>query len=445
MIVPTIKIEIYGGENMEQIKLTCLEIENFKRIKAVQVEFTENGLTIIGGKNGQGKTSVLDAIVYALGGEKYRPSNAVHEGSSLPPRIHLELSNGLVVERKGNNGALRVFDPNGKKAGQALLNSLFDELVLNIPKFMEMKGRDKAKTLLNIIGIGDELAVLDKEEQTLTNQRLEVGRIAKKKRGAAEELPSYPDAPAEIVSASELIKQQQEILAKNGENQRKREQCEGYRKMVSNLGNEMVELQDKLETVKEKLKQAQDDYVTAQKSTAELQDESTAELEENIANVDAINVKVRANQDKQKAIAEADEVEGQYKDLSAEIESKRKAKLDLLAKADLPLPELTVKDGELMYKGQAWDCMSGSEQLKVATAIVRKLNPKCGFVLMDKLEQMDVETMQDFGAWLESEGLQVIATRVSTGDECSIIIEDGYALNSAPEPEKPQTKWGDEF
>jgi hypothetical protein len=64
---------------------------------------------------------------------------------------------------------------------------------------------------------------------------------------------------------------------------------------------------------------------------------------------------------------------------------------------------------------------------------------------MDKLEQMDVETMQDFGAWLESEGLQVIATRVSTGDECSIIIEDGYALNSAPEPEKPQTKWGDEF
>ena len=73
--------------------------------------------------------------------------------------------------------------------------------------------------------------------------------------------------------------------------------------------------------------------------------------------------------------------------------------------------------------------MSGSDQLKVATAIVRKLNPKCGFVLLDKLEQMDIDTMNEFGHWLEEQGLQAIATRVSTGDECSIIIEDGYVEN----------------
>ena len=75
--------------------------------------------------------------------------------------------------------------------------------------------------------------------------------------------------------------------------------------------------------------------------------------------------------------------------------------------------------------------MSGSDQLRVATAIVRRLNPECGFVLLDKLEQMDTETLQEFGAWLEQEDLQAIATRVSTGDECSIIIEDGYAQKSA--------------
>ena len=70
--------------------------------------------------------------------------------------------------------------------------------------------------------------------------------------------------------------------------------------------------------------------------------------------------------------------------------------------------------------------MSGSDRLKVSTAIVRKLNPKCGFVLLDKLEQMDLDTLKEFGEWLEAEGLQAIATRVSTGGECSIIIEDGY-------------------
>ena len=103
-----------------------------------------------------------------------------------------------------------------------------------------------------------------------------------------------------------------------------------------------------------------------------------------------------------------------------------------------------VDDGELLYKGYKWDSMSGAEQLKVATAIVRKLNPDCGFVLMDKLEQMDLDTLKEFGQWLEQEGLQVIATRVSKGDECSIIIEDGHVLDSnVEEAEKPKWKAGE--
>ena len=80
--------------------------------------------------------------------------------------------------------------------------------------------------------------------------------------------------------------------------------------------------------------------------------------------------------------------------------------MSLLKEADLPLPGLAVEEGELIYNGQKWDNMSGSEQMKVSTAIVRKLNPECGFVLLDKLEQMDLDTLSEFGRWLEQEGLQ---------------------------------------
>ena len=97
-------------------------------------------------------------------------------------------------------------------------------------------------------------------------------------------------------------------------------------------------------------------------------------------------------------------------------------------------------DGELTYNSKKWDGMSGSEQLQVSVAIVRKLNPNCGFVLMDKLEQMDMDTLNEFGQWLEQEGLQAIATRVSTGEECSIIIEDGY-VKGADEPIEVAPKW----
>lgn len=309
---------------------------------------------------------------------------------------------------------------------------------------MEASGKEKAETLLKIIGVGDQLSVLDKEEKELYNQRLAIGQIADQKKKYADEQVYYPEAPKELVSPSDLIKQQQEILAKNGENQRKRDQVEKYQGSVMFLQQETEAMRERLKKKEQELEEAKASLNIAMMSAKDLQDESTAKLEESIANIEEINRKVRANFDKDKAEEDALEYKNQYAALTQKIEDKRKAKADLLNSAELPLPELSVKDGELVYKGQKWDNMSGSDRMKVSTAIVRKLNPKCGFVLLDKLEQMDMQTLNEFGAWLEQEGLQAIATRVSTGDECSIIIEDGYVKGQVlEEPTTPSWKAGE--
>lgn len=407
------------------IKINKLEIENVKRVKAVKLEPTANGLTIIGGDNNQGKTSVLDAIAWALGGNDFRPSQPKREGSVIPPNLHIVMSNGLVVERKGKNSDLKVTDPSGQKAGQQLLNSFIERLALDLPKFMEASGKEKAKILLKIIGIGDQLAALEQEEKELYNQRLAVGQIADRKKKFAAEQPYYPDVPGEPVSARDLIRQQQEILARNGENQRKRARLHELEQQSQTLMEQMQELLRRQDQVEK-------DLMIARTAAQDLQDESTAELERNLAHIEEINRKVRANLDKDKAEADAQEYQDQYAALTVRIEAARKAQTDLLTKAELPLAGLSVEDGELIYKGQKWDNMSGSDRLMVATAIVRKLNPECGFVLLDKLEQMDLKSLQEFGRWLEQEGLQAIATRVSTGGECSIIIEDGYIAGQMP-------------
>lgn len=427
---------------MESIKINKLEIENVKRIKAVKIEPTANGLTIVGGNNNQGKTSVLDSIAWALGGEKYRPSQAQREGSAIPPTLHIVMSNGLVVERKGKNSSLKVTDPTGNKAGQQLLNEFVEQLALDLPKFMESSGKEKAQTLLKIIGVGDQLEVLDRKEKELYNNRLSIGQIADRKKKFADEQPYYPEAPKELISPSELIRQQQEILARNGENQKKREQVEKYKSSVFFIRQSVDSMREQLEQEEQKLKEAEENLRIAQMNASDLQDESTAELEASLADIEEINRKVRANMDKDKAEDEALDYKNQYNALTTEIDKTRKAKTELLQSAELPLPELSVKDGELIYKGQQWDNMSGSDRLKVSTAIVRKLNPKCGFVLLDKLEQMDLNTLQEFGQWLEQEGLQAIATRVSTGGECSIIIEDGYVKEPDPAPQPKTWKEG---
>lgn len=432
------------------IKINKLEIENVKRIKAFKCEPSQNGLTIIGGKNNQGKTSVLDSIAWALGGDKYRPSEPTREGSVIPPNLHVVLSNGMIVDRKGKNSTLYVTDPKGQKGGQQLLNDFVSVLALDLPKFMESSSADKAKTLLRIIGVEDQLETLNRDETDIFNHRTEIGRIADQKKKFADEQAYFPDAPKDLVSASDLIKQQQDILARNAQRQQWQRDSDKISEAIMLNDNAIEAEQRKLHELMERKKVLEEQDKAAQKTPKELQMESTAELEVSIADVEETNRKVRINLDKDKAETDAQDYADQYNQLTADLTDVRNKKAALLNAADLPLKGLSVKDGELIYNGQKWDNMSGSDQLKVSTAIIRKLNPECGFVLLDKLEQMDLDTLNEFGDWLKTEGLQAIATRVSTGSECSIIIEDGYAVPE--QEEQPQTvtaenkKWeGDKF
>lgn len=433
------------------VKINKLEIENVKRVKAVMIEPTANGLTILGGNNNQGKTSVLDSIAWALGGNKFKPSKPTREGSMNPPSLRVELSNGLIVERKGKNSDLKVTDPAGGRAGQQLLDSFVEEFALNLPKFMESTPKEKAATLLRIIGVGDKLYALDNQESQLYNERLTIGRVADQKKKFAAEQPQYPEAPNDLVSIADLITQQQTILARNGENAQKRLNQEKIKNDLHQSEARLAQLKEALaaeEAVHDKLF---GDYVIANKSVEDLVDESTAEIEQSIANIEEINRKVRANLDKAKAEEDAAEFAAKYEALSVEIQKVRDERSQLLESADLPLPGLSVEDGELVFEGQKWDNMSGSQQLRISTAIVRKLKPDCGFVLLDKLEQMDLPTLTEFGQWLESVGLQAIATRVSSGEECQIIIEDGYVKSDTvtpfqnPAPTAPVKDWTQEF
>lgn len=429
------------------VKITALEAENVKRIKAVALTPAPTGLTLVGGNNNQGKTSVLDALAWALGGEKFRPNAAQRDGAVAPAHLRVTLSNGVVVERKGKNSSLTVTDPTGRRSGQQLLNAFVEPLALDLPRFMEASDKEKADILLRIIGIGNELHLRDMEIKSIYDKRTFTGQLASQKKAFADELISYPDAPEQPLSASDLIRRQQDILARNGENQRKRSQLSQLEAKSRTLAQRREQLEAELAHLTEEQAALTTDLYAARKSAEDLQDESTAELEASIQSIEETNRKVRANLEKARAEDEAAKYASDYDKLTDAIEQKRKERLDLLNGADLPLPELSVEDGALTYKGKRWRDMSGSDQLRVAAAIVRRLNPDCGFVLLDKLEQMDMTTLEEFGHWLEAEGLQAIATRVSTGSECQIIIEDGMVkgadlpvLSAAPAQTRTWTK-----
>ena len=422
------------------MKIISFELENVKRVALVRMAPAENGLTVIGGKNAAGKTSVLDGIVYALGGEKYRPGNLQRKDGLAPARIRIELSGGLIVERRGKNAALHVTDATGRRRGQKLLDDFIEELALNLPKFLAMRDDDKADVLLRTLGIADQLAALDIREKQAYDKRHDYGVIVDQKKKFAAEMKEYPDVPETPVSAAEMIAESQAILKRNADRQELRkkkadmvQEKEHYTQVIANLMSQLETAQAHFADVSAKLAGLDDPTP----------DESTAELEAKIADIDALNAKIRANLDKAAAVAAAEDYEQKLKPLTDALEAVRAERRALLDGASMPLPELTIGKNTkgrpiLLYKEQPWDCMSTMEQYRVAAAIVRKLKPNCGFILLDGLEAFDHDQMAAFDQWLTENDLQAICTRVGT-DDCSIVIEDGVAVQEGVEaaPEIP--------
>ena len=162
------------------VKINQFEVENVKRVRVVSYDCTGETLTIIGGNNAAGKTSVLDAIMWTLGGDRYRPGNAIRDGADkLATKV--TLSNGIIVERRGQ-GSLKVTSPDGK-GGQALLNDFVNQFALDLPKFMQGSDAEKARMLLELYPeLGAKLKDLNEAVKKTFDERTALGQIASSPR-----------------------------------------------------------------------------------------------------------------------------------------------------------------------------------------------------------------------------------------------------------------------
>ena len=474
-------------------KITGISVQDFKRVKLVEIQPCENGLTILGGRNAQGKSSVLDAIAYALGGEAFRPSDINNHDADGNARIRVEI-NGLVVERAGKNGALKITDSRGMRGNQTLLNEIVSRFALDLGTFMQANDTEKAKLLLKMFPqLEGALAKLKAKADETRAQRADFNRDRKRLQAQFDAMPKE-DAPTQEINVlviqdqlgeanADRMKAMNEKVdinslenqalaeddkATNAENERRhwQERLEDYARQYA-IRKE--KLHEEIRQAEQRLKEFDEGAPADHQIMQEAQANARKEAEEHRAKAEALrkdaeerktrndaklatlqgrieelqaqartatetNESVRRNKARESLYNEIQALDvniAGYTRSLVEIEAARTA---LLQEAQLPLPELSItEDGKLLYRGQEWDCMSGSERLKVATAICMKAKPNCGFVLIDGLEAMDRETLEEFGKYLESQRMQGIGTIV--GDNAAtVIIEDGRVKGPVDEP-----------
>lgn len=432
---------------MQTVVVSHVRIEDFKRIRLAEYDVPECGLFLIGGDNRQGKTSNLDAIAAALGGESFVPPDAVRRGAKKGSE-EITLSNGWTVKRThtvAGGGTLTLKGITVGGGTQTALDKCVSRFALDISQWLNAKGPAQLKMLLKIVGV--DFTEIDRKRAGLYEKRTSVGQQADRAKGHFESLPWHEGAGpvqsaaalngvlTEIQGEAQAAAQHDRRVADlQAAHARAEQACEQAQAEVFALEKKLAAAKATL-TARQAVVTSAAGQANAASDTPRPAVRDAAPILEQIKQLDATNAMARENVAKTQAETNWKTLAGEYTELTHQIEAIDAEKLDTLAAAEWPLKAISVAGDSVTYKGVPWENVAHSDRLIATTAICQRMLPACGFVLIDGLEAMDDATLKAYDAWLVSRKLQAIGTRVSDGPECDLIFKDGEVAGVPQESE----------
>ncbi len=393
--------------------------ENVKRLSAVYIK-PDGHVQIVGGRNAQGKTSVLDAIWFALGGGQAARGTAqpVREGEASA-RVELNLDGEVLVTRTWDaatgRSALRVESADGAvyRSPQAMLDNLVGRLSFDPLEFTRLSAREQVAALLDLVDLGIDLPAMADERERLYEARLGIGRDVKRIAGYVGELGEVEDAPDREESAVAVAAELRRVEGVIASHVRDREDREAANARILDLQEQLAHAQERRDAL-----------------TAKIADHETIAipphvLEDRLDRLDALNAAVRRNVERARARQGLADAEAGYADLTGKINDLDQTKRDALAAAEFPVDGLGFDDNGVTFHGIPFGQASAAEQIRVSLAMAMALNPELRVIRILDGSLLDADNLAMIGAMAEANDFQVWIERVGDADESAVIIEDG--------------------
>ena len=403
-------------------KLISLEAENFKRLKAVRLEPSETGVTIIAGRNAQGKSSVLDAIQAAIGGKKVTPRRPVRDGEEKST-IVAELDD-LIVRRTftASGGTLTVTDTSGAKIGkpQQVLDRLFGALTFDPLEFARMKPSEQAEEVKRVAGL--DLSELENKRDTAYQSRRDAKVLLKDRDGHLASFGSKPEKVerADTEKLSERlrdVRRREEKLAHLEANKSR------HREDYDAIKGKIVRLQEELEMITAAGKEA-NEQIVAVKAEIE-QGESADDLAKQFDSINEINSDAQRWEEYQSALRLRDEQKEVVNKFEIELKTARESIDQKIAAVELPVSDMTISDGELLLNDVPFAQASQAEQIKASVEMGIGANPELKLILVRDGSLFDTDNLQLLAEIAERHDVQVLVERVGADGDTGVIIEDG--------------------
>ena len=432
------------------LHIVKLEAENIKALKAVEI--TPAGhLVEITGRNGQGKTSVLDSIWWALAGASTVDPVPIRTGET-EARIRLDLGELIVTRhfREGKDGdfpsRLTVENAEGARfpSPQAMLDGLLDALAFDPLAFARLPAREQYDQIRNLVG-------LDFESDEAANRadfelRTESNRTARARQAAADAIVVPEDAPDEPVSVTALMAEldaadaaNREAEAREADRARILEQAEGWEAEAQRATGRADELRKDAAALDEKAANLHQDADSHRKRLADAESLpdpiDTAPIRERIAGAEAVNAGVKARERKEDLLGDAAAAEAESKRLTEAMDARKADMLARLEAADMPVDGLGMADGAVTLNAIPLVQASDAEKLDVSCAIAMRQNSRLKVLRIRDGSLLDEDSLAQIASKAEKNQYQVWVERVDSSGKIGIVIEAGEVANADVHPD----------
>lgn len=425
------------------MKIISLVAENVKRLTAVQIT-PDGNLVQITGRNGQGKTSVLDSIWWALTGATHIQAAPIRKGAD-EARIRLDLGEIKVTRtfrRKGEGDefttSIAVEQADGARfpSPQKMIDSLLGELSFDPLAFARMKPKEQLDQLRRFVPDVDFEAI-ENANRGDYDRRTEISRFARQERAAAQAIVVPPGTPEAEVDVANLRAQLKEAGDKNLETEQRRHnraalqrQIDGDKEMNEGDRREVAELQERIEELLHRVSRREASIEEREKKLAEapalppLID--TAPILKQLAEADAVNANVRKAGDRAKHVIRATELEREAETLTERMQDREKSKRAAIAAAKMPIEGIDFGDGEVLLRGVPFNQASDAEQLDASVDIAIAMNPKLRVIRIRDGSLLDDLAMQRLAAKADAKDMQIWIERVDSSGKVGFVLEDGH-------------------
>lgn len=426
------------------MKILKLNAENIKKLQAVEIT-PQGDVVTIAGKNGAGKSSILDSIWWALAGTSHIQAEPIRKGQTRA-RIRLDLGE-LIVERRFTEAGSTLSVENAEGARfpspQKMLDALLGELSFDPLAFSRMEPRKQFDELRRVAKLEVDIEKLDGLNRSDYAKRTDVNREAKAKRAQAEGISFPPDTPESPVALDKLVGDLEEAGKFNAEI----EQRKARREATAAEGRQLKERIDGLKARVAEMR-AEADRVEAQalaldveldRLQARLRDapplpepKDTEEIRKGITEAQERNRNAAKREQKVRLTAEAVALEAQSRALTEQMDAREKEKAAAIAAAQVPVEGLGFGEGVVTYRGIPLVQASSAEQLRVSVAIAMAANPKIRVIRIQDGSLLDDDGLAAVADMAKANDYQIWIERVASDGRVGILIEDGMVKSAEP-------------